>query len=735
MDWNLLDEFDAIAEWGEQSKNVESTKWSERKEALEGLIQIVQKNPRLSTATMTIYGELMDNLRKILKTDSNAAVVMAALKVVTLVADGLREKFSCFVSMIIPHVLEKSKDKKQPMRDLVGSALDSIGATCEPTKIMKDVVEHLQKPSPQTKHCVSAFLYRFFKKFKAPPSEFLKATVPLLVKLSSDSDLQVRETACEAIGSAKRLLGDAITVFLQPINNDKKKLEKIDEACIKATEEWTKEMAASAGFTSLAVRSMDEKENSESCGMVLEEAPSATIDPWSLKDPQDVASKLPSNWNELITSKKWQERKEAVDQVANELSTEPRIMISEPLAEIISSHIKVIGGDLNVNVAAVAARNIGGFAKGMREDFAQYAPKVLACCFERLKEKKPALRDSLVSMADSVSLTTVLSSYVEATIAAMGNKNPQIRAQTCLFLSCLLLKHDRTTFPTADIKMTSSAIQKCCSDGDSEVRENALRIVAAILRILGEGSVSALFPEVAAEKLKMTKVEEFLKTINESEETPKVVNAQIKKLYENCEAPKVIPAAKSVPPSAKSTPASARPAPASRSRPTTARVVTRPTMPSSARPVPKPSVRSERPSTAAPSATRPRMTAPPTVPRPATSRPIQQRPLTSSVKRTPAPPQSTSATKSSIPGRLAAVRAPTAVTRSTPTVSKPVLPNRFGFTGAQKASNPLPDNSATRTNSARPTGIPSALPRPGSRPASRPPSRPSSALGMMQSDA
>lgn len=138
--WEIADEVNVLSLWTDHA-NVTSTKWLERKEALEVLFflnlfsqakhlqqlsTIIAQNPRLSTASMTIYGELMDNLRKILKADSNVQVVIAALKVVQMVAEGLRDKFTGYVPMMLPSILEKSKDKKVLVREHVGAALDSV---------------------------------------------------------------------------------------------------------------------------------------------------------------------------------------------------------------------------------------------------------------------------------------------------------------------------------------------------------------------------------------------------------------------------------------------------------------------------------------------------------------------------------------------------------------------------------------------------------------------------------
>lgn len=48
------------------------------------------------------------------------------------------------------------------------------------------------------------------------------------------------------------------------------------------------------------------------------------IDPYDLADPVDITAKLPGNFFELLASKKWQERREALDALVEAAKT-PRI--------------------------------------------------------------------------------------------------------------------------------------------------------------------------------------------------------------------------------------------------------------------------------------------------------------------------------------------------------------------------------------------------------------------------
>lgn len=102
-EWQFLDEVDVLAKWPTEHKKAvlePGAKWKERKEGLEALNAQIEQNPRLSTSTMTIYGELMDELRKILDRESNIVVVTTAIRTVELLAQGLRQRFAGFIGMV-----------------------------------------------------------------------------------------------------------------------------------------------------------------------------------------------------------------------------------------------------------------------------------------------------------------------------------------------------------------------------------------------------------------------------------------------------------------------------------------------------------------------------------------------------------------------------------------------------------------------------------------------------------
>lgn len=63
------------------------------------------------------------------------------------------------------------------------------------------------------------------------------------------------------------------------------------------------------------------------------------VDAFDFADPVDITAKLPSNFKELLESKKWQERREALDALLEQAKTEK--IMDKDYSELITLLVKV----------------------------------------------------------------------------------------------------------------------------------------------------------------------------------------------------------------------------------------------------------------------------------------------------------------------------------------------------------------------------------------------------------
>ncbi|PIC30661.1 hypothetical protein B9Z55_021830 [Caenorhabditis nigoni] len=568
-EWSILDEVDVVARWPADHKKAvleAGAKWKERKEGLEALNTIIEQNPRLSTATMTIYGELMDEIRKILDRESNIVVVTTAIRTVELLAKGLRSKFAGFIGMVVPFLIKRAKDKKKNVRVAILAAMAAVADTTSAERLQKDVIEWFGIPSPESKQTLLAFLFAYWCRQFHPDIPFVKAVAPLVVKASSESDVTVRDKACQALGALKRLMGDAISAFLVPISAETAKMEKIQQYVDEAAEEFRKfqESQPKTGASTDNGTTVAEEGSSEGVQNSEGAATSSVMDPWDISDPEDVAKKIDKSVESQLLDKNWKERVAGGESVKKSMDGILRIELSERLLELLKTLIKIIEKDVNVNVAALAAQILTDCAKKARFSFASIAHRSFPVVFDKLKDKKAVLRDALVEYCDEAANTTPLSAYSESVITALGSKNPQTRQQTALFLARFYAKNDTKTVEIDVVKQLGEHILKTINDADKEVREAALRIVAAIQKSLGETVAKRLMADVYEDKLKAEKIptiiDELVKEYGSSA-TPEML--RLAKHYKLGSAPSRPPPTAARPASTSSRPASTAARPAS----------------------------------------------------------------------------------------------------------------------------------------------------------------------------
>jgi hypothetical protein len=105
---------------------VASTKWKDRKEALEALYTEANV-PRIKEGH---YDDIIRALAKCMK-DANVAVVTVAANCIEAIANGLRKGFMKHKGTVLGPILDRLKEKKQGVIDALSKALDAIfNAVC-----------------------------------------------------------------------------------------------------------------------------------------------------------------------------------------------------------------------------------------------------------------------------------------------------------------------------------------------------------------------------------------------------------------------------------------------------------------------------------------------------------------------------------------------------------------------------------------------------------------------------
>jgi cytoskeleton-associated protein 5 len=128
-------------------------------------------------------------------------------------------------------------------------------------------------------------------------------------------------------------------------------------------------------------------------------------DPRTLAEPVNIIPKLPSNMQASLTSSKWKERKEVLDELLTLVNTTPRIQDAPELGELAKSLAACISKDANINCVMTAAHVMEGLAKGMMAPFGRLRETVIPLMLERLKERKANVTDTIGAALDAVFAT------------------------------------------------------------------------------------------------------------------------------------------------------------------------------------------------------------------------------------------------------------------------------------------------------------------------------------------
>jgi cytoskeleton-associated protein 5 len=125
---SMAEEVDIISKLpADLYKNLASSKWKERKEALDDLLTLLKASLRIKDGPE--IGELAKALATRINGDANVMCVIVAANCLESLADGLMAVFSRHREAVVPPVLERLKERKANVTDAIGLALDAVFKT------------------------------------------------------------------------------------------------------------------------------------------------------------------------------------------------------------------------------------------------------------------------------------------------------------------------------------------------------------------------------------------------------------------------------------------------------------------------------------------------------------------------------------------------------------------------------------------------------------------------------
>ncbi|RDX56874.1 ARM repeat-containing protein [Lentinus brumalis] len=213
--------------------SLKSSKWKERKEALDELAKLLEKTPRIKEAQE--LGELARSLATCIQKDANINCVMVAAKCMEGLAKGLMGGFAKYRESVVPPMLERLKERKANVTDTIGAALDAVFQSTTLTDILPDTLPALNSKNPQVKEGTLKFIARCLSTSPAPiPGPQIKPLSDALSSLLEDSFEGARNEAAVCLGTLMKMVGKrALNAVVDNLSDVRK--AKVEEAFESAT--------------------------------------------------------------------------------------------------------------------------------------------------------------------------------------------------------------------------------------------------------------------------------------------------------------------------------------------------------------------------------------------------------------------------------------------------------------------------------------------------------------------
>ncbi|KAI1004545.1 Spindle pole body component [Podosphaera aphanis] len=201
------------------SEQIASSKWKDRKEALEAIYKVLDV-PKIKDGD---FGDIVRELAKCMK-DANIAVVTQAAQCIEVLAKGLRKPFGKYRSIVVDPIMERMKEKKASVSDALGAAMDQVFLATSLSENLEETIAKLQHKNPQVKEATVKFLIRCLRTTKEAPSKQEVASIAEAAKkLLAEPSEVLRLGGAEALGTVMKIMGErAMGPYMEGLDENKK---------------------------------------------------------------------------------------------------------------------------------------------------------------------------------------------------------------------------------------------------------------------------------------------------------------------------------------------------------------------------------------------------------------------------------------------------------------------------------------------------------------------------------
>ncbi|KAK0214271.1 microtubule associated protein [Armillaria nabsnona] len=478
------------------SERLSHKNWKARVSAYESLVKIFQTTASDTDPAFKPYINNSDLLKKI-ATDSNAVAQEKGVECLVAFVKYAGETATKTREVVLPALVEKcfGSSRAGTKAQALELTLQYVEVENGGSGVVADIIPGLGAKQPKTvSGCVLALkeIVRIFGIQAAPPPPILK----ILPKIFSHSDKTVRAEGTALAQTLYQYIGPGIEPWLADLKPVQVK-ELKESFDIMDNDGKGKGTLKPERLTRAAARDAELVEvasGGDTVDAVEEEE--AEMDPRAFAEPVDIVPKLPPTLQVGLTSSKWKERKEVLDELSALLSATPRIKEASELGDLAKSLATCIQKDANINCVMTAAACMQSLAKGLMSSFARYREMVVSLMLERLKERKVTVTDSIGLALDAVFSTTTLADIIPDLGTALSSKNPQVKEGTLKFLGRSLASATSPIQPP-QVKPLAEILATLLEDSFEAARNEAANCLGTLMKMVGERPLNAVVEAVA----------------------------------------------------------------------------------------------------------------------------------------------------------------------------------------------------------------------------------------------
>lgn len=399
-----------------------------------------------------------------------------------------------------------------------------------PEPVVEELVPFLTHRTPKVVAATTAALTEIFRAFGAKtvsPKPIMKS----IPKLFAHADKNVRAEANNLVIELYKWTGDAVSKAILPELKpvQQKELEEQfskvgnetphQQRYLKSQQEAMERQQANGISNDGNGGDGDGNDNDD---QEMEDA-----DPMDLIEPEDVMAKVPGDLADRLSSTKWKDRKEVLDELYAAIN-KPKIQ-NDDFSEIVRLLAKSMK-DANIQVVMVAANCIQILADGLRQSFARHQQTLLPAVLERTKEKKTNVSEALNTALDSLYKcnNSSISEILEPTLEYLKHKTPQIKIETAKFL-VRCLSTTKTAPKPPEFKLIIESSLKLLGETQEPVRAGGSEILGVLMKMFGERAMNPHLESV--DDIKKRNIQAYCEsaTVKAKPEKPKPASQPPKK--------------------------------------------------------------------------------------------------------------------------------------------------------------------------------------------------------------